>query len=367
MKIGILTFHRSHNYGSMLQAYALQQILLRAGHECETIDFSSPRQKEMYALPWNRGHWIKKILKKVYYLSTRKGLKTKFQLFEEFLYQYIKLSPQSYEYTSELANLDYDVIITGSDQIWNVSCYDFDWAYYIDFPFEGKRISYAVSMGSGRCKQIMETQFKEKLSSLLDKYHSIIVRETGTKNIVKEISGLYSTVGLDPTLLLGSNEWEELAGNKPLVEGDYIFYYTPQYRSDAISCVERIGIQTGMPIIETLHIKNRHRQNFRLNLNVGPKEFLNLIRYAKIIVGASFHVIVFSILFKKTFWAVDSLNDNRKSSLLRLLQLEDRNIAAEFDLKQITNDKGINYKKTESLLSMQKEQSLKLLFEAISI
>lgn len=367
MKIGILTFHRSHNYGSMLQAYALQQILLKAGYECETIDFTSPRQKLMYTLPWNKGHWLKRLLKNIYYLRIRKDLIRKFQLFEEFLYKNIKLSTQTYRNRLEMINLDYDVIITGSDQIWNVSCYDFDWVYYIDFPFDGKRIAYAVSMGSGLCKQIMETQFKEKLSLLLNKYNSILVREIGTGDIVKKISGLNFSITLDPTLLLEKTEWERFVGNTPLVKGDYIFYYTPQYRLDAISCVEKIGIQTGMPIIETIHIQNTKRKNFFIKLDVGPIEFLNLIRFAKVIVGASFHVIVFSILFRKTFWAVNSQNDNRKNNLLRLLDLEDRNITSDFILEQIEKDKGINYAKVDSLLSKHKEQSIKLLLEAISL
>ena len=113
----------------------------------------------------------KRILKYFFYLRVIKSLKKKYKLFEDFLYNYIRLSPKSYETTSELCNLDYDIIISGSDQIWNVTCYDFDWAYYIDFPFDGKKISYAVSMGSGRCKQAIETTLKNKLFFLLNQYH----------------------------------------------------------------------------------------------------------------------------------------------------------------------------------------------------
>ena len=141
-KVGIITFHASHNYGSMLQAYALQQTVLKFGFECEIINLRTHAQREMYRPFYRQNGWRKK-LKAIRYPFLAMDDVRKHRFFEKFLNQKYILSPDTYTSAEELkdANLDYDCYISGSDQIWNTSCGDFSTAYYLDFVKSGKRIA----------------------------------------------------------------------------------------------------------------------------------------------------------------------------------------------------------------------------------
>ena len=147
--VGIITFHASHNYGSMLQAYALQQVILSLGFECEIINFRTLKQKTFYKPIWERGNIFGKFKRLLLYAPFHNKLLKKHQLFEEFLQTEFRLLKKEYATLQDLeqANLRYDYYISGSDQIWNTHCFDFDWAYFLPFVENGERIAYAPSMG----------------------------------------------------------------------------------------------------------------------------------------------------------------------------------------------------------------------------
>ena len=147
-KVGIITFHASHNYGSMLQAYALQQVVLSLGHECEIINFRTKAQKKFYLPFFLHEGWAIK-LKAIRYPRLAIDSIRKYWNFENFLKEKYTLSLRTYASSEELKEdvLDYDCYISGSDQIWNTSCCDFRTSYFLDFVIKGKRIAYAPSMG----------------------------------------------------------------------------------------------------------------------------------------------------------------------------------------------------------------------------
>ena len=112
--VGIITFHASHNYGSMLQAYALQQVILSLGFECEIINFRTLRQKTFYKPIWERGNIFGKFKRLLLYAPFHNKLLKKHQLFEEFLQTEFRLSKKEYATLHELeqANLRYDYYIS---------------------------------------------------------------------------------------------------------------------------------------------------------------------------------------------------------------------------------------------------------------
>lgn len=327
-KAGIITFHASHNFGSMLQAYALQQVISGMGIECIIINFRTLRQKQYYAVISHHGTLIKRCFRLAYFLPYLNALIRRHILFEKFLRDKYVLTSEEYSSIADLksAGFDFDYYISGSDQIWNTHCCDFDWAYYLNFVQDGKKIAYAPSMGP-KPQTDVDQSLGDRIKELVDKYDAISVREKGTAERLKAITGHMYPVLLDPTLLLPSSHWKVMAGSSPLVRGDYILVYTPGYNEHVYDSAHDLSVKTGARVIQPLarfyvELKESKKRSFDMYLAAGPIEFLNLCRYARYIVGGSFHVAVFAIMFKVPFHIVDGNKDSRIAQLLSVTGLE---------------------------------------------
>ena len=330
-KVGIITFHASHNYGSMLQAYALQQTILAIGLDCEIINFRTLRQKEIFRPPFMKGSLLGKIKRTLLYVPFLQSMHRKHNLFEHFICDELHLSHNEYSSLQELHQSDmcYDYYISGSDQIWNTYCLDFDWAYFLPFVKKGKKIAYAPSMGPNS-KVAIKAEYKKEFITLISNYESVSVRELPTQSFLKDLMGKDYPVMVDPTLLLTENKWNDMAGESPLIEYSYIFLYTPWFNEQVFNVAKYISNRLGYPIVIS-QLYNQWSNNsgiiknsFKYHLATGPKEFLNLCKFAKCVVGGSFHLVVFSILFRTPFYAVNGMKDNRVANLLSMVGLENR-------------------------------------------
>lgn len=322
MKVGILTFHSAHNYGSMLQAFALHKVVSEMGHDCEIINFRTERQRQYYKSSLK--FWLKSFLSSP--LLCR-DLRTKSLLFEDFLSRHIALSMSEFHSYRDLEEnaQGYDAYISGSDQIWNVGCYDWDKSYCLGFVKSGRKIAYAPSMGPEPESQILsDSRRLSELCQYIKKYDRISVRESKTAEIVGKLTGNIPQTTLDPTLLVPVEKWETLASGNPSVKGEYLLIYTPWcIPSFYKQCVE-LGRQLGLKIVSTLdycYDSYRFDQNVIYKVATGPCEFLNLVRNARIVAGASFHAVAFAIIFGKQFYAYKGMDDSRVSSLLNLTGL----------------------------------------------
>lgn len=330
MKIGIITFHASFNYGSMLQAWALQTYLERQGHEVQIVNYRSKVQRLTYHKPLdfhNLENSLSSCKRLLLYPSSIKPLNKKWHLFDDFLHQEFHLTGEVHTVKElEKSDFNFDLLICGSDQIWNTNAPDSDEAYYGNW-FKGRKISYAASFG----------QYPEKINmdfvkSQLKNFQALAVREEQTKNKIEE-SGLANNIQVvcDPTLLLSANTYETLIKDKPLIKGKYIFFYTPvglPYEYFAIA--DYLAEQTGMEVFTEKAYYPRDLKNYphiHEYLPTGPKEFLNLVKNATIVCGGSFHLQVFSILFHKDFYCINGDKDARTNNLLRICGLEDRIIS----------------------------------------
>lgn len=216
--IGIITFHGSHNCGSMLQAYATQKFLERLGHKSEIINFRMQSQKDYYALYQTKYGLMRfcrgLLLFPIHGLRSRRAKK-----FEEFMNGELKLSGRELSTYDDLESVKskYEVYLAGSDQIWSnrvpelaKSPVDYTGVYFLDFVDENKkRVSYASSIG--------EATFNELISKkqLLLKFSAISTREKAGANIIEKLLGVQpvETV-IDPTLALNSSEWRRLSGER---------------------------------------------------------------------------------------------------------------------------------------------------------
>lgn len=333
--VGIITFHASHNYGSMLQAYALQHVIKGLGYRCEIINFRTERQKELYKSFLSQGNGIRKFLKRLIYFPYQSEIDKKYTLFESFLTHYFTLSAVEYNSFEELkqASFVYDYYISGSDQIWNTRCYDFDWVYFLSFVRKGKRIAYAPSMGPKPQIEVND-KFGDCIKNLLLKYDAVSVREAGTAVRIKDFTNQDYIINLDPTLLLSMNEWDAIIDKNPLLNGPYIFLYTPFYNDVTFERAKVLAKRLGLKIVvsQTYGMYDRkwmYDKSFHPYFASGPKEFLNLCKNATCIIGRSFHLAVFAILLKNTFYIIDGMKDSRIASLLKMTGLESQAISKD--------------------------------------
>lgn len=360
MKIGILTFHAAFNYGSMLQAWALQTVLTDMGHDAEIINFRSARQKQMYRKPFatrSLKYLIGDFAKVCKFGHRYLTLRRRWNKFDEFMKSNMHLTKEYDEKGWVEEKKKYDVIITGSDQIWNTNAYDFSEVYLgkgIDYNI--RLIAYAPSLGPNP-NQIDSTFLSDRLS----RYHSISVREEGAKEYleIRKISPVVFKV-LDPTLLLNYNSYKKFIRKQSLPEYKYVYSYTPGNHPEIEEKAKEIATKIELP----MYIDNGYTRSFLPKGEhhiryASPEDFLSYIANAFVVVGASFHLIVFAILFHKDFICIVKDWDERMYNLLNYLGLEDR---IQCTTDKIKNSyKPIIWNIVDSKLSILKQESLTFL------
>lgn len=361
MKAGILTYHAAHNYGSNLQAYALQKTISKLGVDCEIINFRTERQKDQYA-PLTKRKGFKYVLKNMYFLLNYKNRKEKYLLFERFIDEKLVKSKEEYTTLEELNERTpvYDYYISGSDQIWNTKPNDFDMAYYLPFVKQGKKIAYAPSFGP-----IGEIDRSDEIKKCLEKYDFISVREENGVQLVRKMIGECPKIVLDPTLLLNKEEWNEIIG-EPIVKDKYIFFYTLFANKEMIEMCKMISRKMQLPIIIS-NISNQYEvfSRFVKKTKTGPLEFLSLIKNAELVLTSSFHGTVFSVLLEKDFFAINGMEDKRISTLLSGLNLEERSISKEEIEKKYYVIHDINYIEVNKKLENMRTESYAFLKKAL--
>jgi len=362
MKIGILTYHRSENYGAVLQAFALKEALQKIGFKPVFIDYQHQSHSEMYALFSKSKFFEKSFFNKVKYfisflLSLRRKLCRK-KNFQEFFNQYIN--------ESGLGSVDnlYDIVIYGSDQIWRkqdiIGINGFLETYFgSDTISAKKKISYAASMGEIR----IEGNDLDFLKSTLSNFHAISVREDDLKELVEEKVGLSATHVVDPVFLLDEVEWQMITSPR-LIKEKYILFYHLGYNAEAVKAVVKLKKQTQYKVVELNgKIITRDTRAQRWNM-VGPSGFLSLLRHAEFVITSSFHGICFSLLYNKNFYVFLTNNSRRIESMLLDFNLTSRIVktATEVDMHD-----SINWKEVSSLIEKKKKSSLLFLMNETQI
>ena len=164
----------------------------------------------------------------------------------------------------------------------------------------------------------------------LKDYHAVSVREERTQKILIDNSTFPTvSIALDPTLLLDISEYEVFSDEKPLVKGNYVFFYDPFVRPQIFSIALRIAKENGYRIIVDRPYPKHYYEGFtnlQFYTNVGPKEFLNLVKFSRLVLAHSLHAVIFSIIYKKDFYAIDGDKDSRINYILKIFGLENRYI-----------------------------------------
>lgn len=372
--IGILTFHKSVNYGSVLQAWALQRMLALKGIESEIIDYEPEKYGELYDvfLKPGRPHFLVKNINRVPVMAILAGQK---KSFERFRRDNLKLSTESYTSANqeEISRKDYEAIICGSDQIWNTGASDADTVYFLPFDIPGRKAAYAVSLNTGSFDSGVRGELYKRWIS---DYDYLSCREQNGVDKLRSLLGDDRQVdlNLDPTLLHNRVEYARITSPK-LIRGKYIFVYYVWFDSSIVNAARMISRRTGLPAY-TIEMAKGGRAYLRLIKNgirpvtrtLAPGDYLSLIKNAAYVVTDSFHGTAFSLIFEKQFVCINDgdetrgyKDDVRIKGILGRLGLQDRYItsgeAESFDL-----DRPVNFKKvTKKRLELAEESIGRLL------
>jgi polysaccharide pyruvyl transferase WcaK-like protein len=335
LSIGILTYHAALNNGSMLQAYALQSALnALPSVRAEIIDFQSRGQKELYKL-YRLKPSAKSIIKDAMTTMHLGSFKRYRAGFNEFRQEYLIEGPGHAETSDQVKSLSdrYDIIVTGSDQIWNQGCPDFDSVYFCKNIQNKKLVAYAPSFGGISPFRKMDTI--EKIKNLLTQYSYLSAREPNGQEWMKQLGQTDVTVVPDPTLLHEKKFWLELATTS-IKSNDYIFFYGVSPTSDTYRRLRQLSDRFGMPIVmmdpTIFFFRQNNFRGFKLSESDGPIGFLRLIAEASYVLTSSFHGTVFATLFEKKFvslnYATSNSDDDRVLSLLKQLGQTKRYVEA---------------------------------------
>ncbi|MEO6221388.1 MAG: polysaccharide pyruvyl transferase family protein [Ginsengibacter sp.] len=369
--VGIITFQRSHNYGAVLQAYALLSTIKGLGYRAELIDYWPKYRDGHYNLVYfplksffrngasnfNAKDTIKEIL-------TFPPRYKQSQKFKSFIKNYLNVTTHPYRSGADIPD-KYDVIVCGSDQIWRYHFRGnegFDDVYFAKYPSNKTviKISYSASMGDNDINE----KAKKQLSELLENFDFISVREDSLLKLITPLTTRLPSAVLDPVFLLSADEWRRMI-KKNSRKKKYLLFYQLLLNHEAEKLVKKIAKEKQLEIIHIGGVK-RNTNPFgsqKLKLSTGPLDFISLIAHADYVVSTSYHGVVFAIRFGKPFLAL-GFKDNfyRIRSLLKSLGIEnrlvDQNSDAYIDV--------IDYTPVNIKLKKLKEDSLSFIIQSLN-
>lgn len=352
-KIGIVTIHSDLHYGAALQAYALCAYLKEKGYETKIINYIKiPNVKYRYHFPKNIAYELMNYPRYIKYRRFLKSMvtKRKYKAVEDF-----------YNFSE-----DFDVLCTGSDQVWNPRCGGLNKpnpVYFLNLKQRKyKKISYAASLGAYK----YNNQEKEIVSKWINDYDHISVREEYSKSEIIRVSSYKQDIPvvIDPTFLLNKEDWSKICHNIIFKES-YILIYHLDNISLIRECALQLKKKTGWKIVM---MSNKLSRLEGVDVNVhfcGPKEFIGLIKNAQYILTDSFHGTAFSINFRKNFATIlKADNPYRCKSLLDKAKLNDRliNNIQEFNQLPIETDYS-HMEDLDAFINKSKETLLKFIEE----
>jgi len=384
-RVAAATCYFQHNYGSMLQAYATQRAVEQLGYEVMNLSTAGiardirNRKLRYYGRQLTNWHivqekWgaVKRALRQKTDPALRAHIAKRDACFRAFQQQTFHVTEpltwaQMHDYAASC-----QAVLVGSDQLWlpsNIAAdfYTLTWA-----PEAVNKVAYATSFGIGS----LPPRYLRAAHDFLGRIQHVSVREQAGQAIVRAATGREVPVVCDPTLLFAAPQWAELVPERDIVGHPYIFCYflgdNPNQRVFARTVRERLGL----PIVATLHLDNYipGDEGFpdETRYDIGPAEFVNLIRHASLVLTDSFHGTVFSVLHGRPFLtfrrfrAAGGLSTNsRMDSLFSLLGLPERlAVPGEAALAQLSQT--IDYEPVWQRLAALRQASWQYLEEALA-
>ena len=384
-KVGIVSCYFKDNYGSMLQAYATKKILDNNNIPNETInitdniDFKNGKRKYYLSQIFNFSFIKSKLgmIKLKFDKKINKKLNENIQIrtkkYKEFRKEFnMSTEAKTYNDLTNLAKDRYSDVIVGSDQLWlpvNVVAdyYTLNWV-----PEDINKISYATSFGVSKIPK----KYNAKYNTFLQRINHLSVREDSGVKLIEAIANREAELVCDPTILLTKEEWEEIATPGRIIKDKYILCYFLGRNIEHRKFAERLREATGYKIVSLNHadeyVKYSDVYADVTPYNIGPKEWINLIKNAEYVCTDSFHGTVFSLIFNKMFFdfrRYSAKNKNstnsRIDSLLKIAGVNDERILAGTENIKMVLNYEIDFKIVNINLDNFRKMSKKWLLNSI--
>lgn len=371
-KAALVTFCNNFgktNYGQVLQCYALYKKLTDLHLNVKVIPYRAKGNRDIIKekLPFG---WMNSLYENWFQENVIDvDFRERVNKFQGFIRKSVKITHPCYSINDvEKVTSDCDMLICGSDQIWNPRA--LNRFYELDFGKESqKRFSYASS-GIVKENTTIVNKYKE-LGRCLDKFDYISVRERAGAEILKKYTSKNVEDVLDPTFLLSSKEWDEVSMER-IINKTYIFCYNlggiRPYKMILRKLKDYYNAEKIVYIKSNL-VPSEFPGDFIEISNAGPKEFLSLIKYSNAVCTDSFHGMAFSVNYNKQFCLLRNLNTSifyypdRTSNILEKFNIKNEKISS---LKDIENINNIDYSEVNKLLELERKRSLDFLKKAVS-
>ncbi|MDC0663104.1 polysaccharide pyruvyl transferase family protein [Marinobacter sp. SS21] len=378
MKIAILTQPLGHNYGGLLQAYAMQIVLRELGVDAETLDRRKPVRPIKTYRDYGK-YGIKKLQGRIKTIPTKARKSFVHSNLEAFRSKHLKMSPtlhSSRKLATYCKNQRFDGYLVGSDQVWRPRYSPCLPNFFLDFTASPAfahtvKISYAASFG------VDQWEFSDKQTSqgraLASEFTAISVREKSAVTLCREHLGVKAEWVLDPTMLLSQAHYEALISKAPeQPKRSGVFCYVLDESSEKRSIISAAETLLGK---ETFTVKPRHSlQNTALAKidscrYPAVEAWLQGVRDSDFVLTDSFHGTAFAILFNKPFLAIGNPGRglSRFQSLLGLLGLEERLITSKDKLSQALLDTPIDWPVINQRLESAAKTSKAFLASALAV
>lgn len=373
MRIGILTHELNTNYGGILQNFALQQILIKQGHNPITLNYRkfTPLKTKILSMGKRSLKCIvgKKVPLRGWPTDNELSIITQFT--QRFINRYIITTP-----VFNLRNLgkikigQLDALVVGSDQVWRgnneyISKFFFSDFEYLNIP----KVAYAASMGVDRWSLTdEETRTCSRLAKL---FKAISVREDNAIQQCKEKLGVDALFVLDPTLLIDKSVYVDITGNSKTssVNCRRMMTYVldkSKYKQDIIEAVSEKLMLTPHKVMAEKYFIEAGSKNINKCIMPPVEDWLQGFMDADFVVTDSFHGTVFSIIFEKPFLTI--INENRGAcrftSLLRLFHLESRIVNNVDEALRVINE-PIDFANVKNIIDKKREESITFLINSL--
>lgn len=372
--VGIITMHKVVNYGSALQAYALQKVIADMGYNCEIIDYIYPNSyhlNEQELQQTLKITWKSYVMKYLPVKSAWRNIQSRKDKIKKFWEKYFKLGSRVYLTPGELQNAPpvYDIYVTGSDQVWNPRFMKGDPSFFLSFAPDGaQKVSFSSSFA---CAEIPDSHVSA-YKKLLSEYSHISVREQNGARLIKGLLGRDMTVTLDPTLLLTPVEWKNLCpASKRKSPKKYILAYVLSYAFNVIpyiyDLIKHVRKELDYEVVFLGVVPKELKHVAKSAIGIGPLEFLELFENASFVVTSSFHGTSFAVNYNIPFYTVVDHNgskDDRQLSLLRTLGIESRAVPVGTDFSALRQE-AWDAEEVQRNLAIQRDSSLLYLGEAL--
>lgn len=386
-KIGLALETDKINYGSILQAYAMQSFLTEKGIESEVLDSRGFRlelnikhllffinrldEKGLAKAKWKQA--LKQFLVWINWKGLKKKTKLRSEKCREWIHTNIHFSP-AFEDLRDLGEYceRFRAVVVGGGRLWlphhiDAGFYTLEWV-----PKRVKRISFGTSLG---VKELPD-DIEPRLWDFISLFHRVSVREELGAGMLRSIAKTKAQVVCDPTMLLDAGQWRSMEAELSVVDEKYILCYFLGNNKASREYAKKLRDATGCKLVVLAHTEEYIAVDEKMAdycpFDMGPEQYLRLMDEAEYVVTDSLHAAIFSMLFHKQFAAFKRYDsdcrlsaDVELESLLTRFGLADRLISNEDAMDCESIHEPIDFERLDAEIEEYKSCSEEFLLGSI--